>query len=45
MSISALTLMTLAMGTVTAATAYFFWRVLTAKPHGEPDSYTDNDED
>ena len=29
---------------VTSAIA-FFWRVLTAKPHGEPDSYTDNDED
>ncbi len=45
MSTSALTLMLLAMGTVTVATAYFFWRVLTAKPHGEPDSYSENDPD
>ena len=45
MTTSALTLMLLAMGTVSVATTYFFWRVLTTKPHGEPDSYSDNDED
>jgi heme/copper-type cytochrome/quinol oxidase subunit 2 len=39
MSSSAFTLMLLAMGIVTGMTAYFFWRVLTAKPKHEPDSY------
>lgn len=39
MSASALILMLLSMGIVTAMTAYFFWRVLTAKPKDEPDSY------
>lgn len=43
MNTEALTLMLLAMGTVTALTAYFFWRVLKAPPKPEPDSYTDND--
>ena len=42
---SALTLMLLAMGVVTTLTAYFFYRVLTAKPKPEPDSYAENDED
>lgn len=45
MTTSALTLMILSTGIVTIATAYFFWRVLTAKPHGEPDSYSENDPD
>ena len=40
----ALTLMVLSMGTVTALTVYFFYRVLTAPPRPEPDSYTDDDE-
>jgi len=39
MNTSALVLMLLSMGTVTALTGYFFWRVLTAKPRPEPDSY------
>ena len=45
MNTEALTLMLLAMGTVTVLTVYFFWRVLTTKPHGEPDSFSDNDAD
>lgn len=40
----ALFVMISAMGSVTVATAYFFYRVLTAPPKAEPDSYTDNDE-
>jgi len=44
MNTSALTLMLLAMGTVVSLTAYFFYRVLTAPPRAEPDSYTDDDE-
>ena len=44
MNSSALTLMVLSMGTVTALTVYFFYRVLTAPPRPEPDSYTDDDE-
>jgi hypothetical protein len=43
MNTSALTLMVLSMGTVTALTAYFFYRVLTAPHRPEPDSYTDDD--
>ncbi len=45
MNTEALTLMLLSMGTVTVLTAYFFWRVLTTKPHAEPDSFSANDED
>jgi hypothetical protein len=33
-----------AMGSVTAATTYFFYKVLTAPPKSEPDSYSDNDD-
>ena len=39
MSTGALTLMLLSMGVVTFMTVYFFWRVLTAKPRPEPDSF------
>ena len=39
MKTEALVLMLGSVLTVTALTAYFFWRVLTAKPKGEPDSY------
>ena len=45
MTTRALTLMLLSMGIVTFFTVYFFWRVLTAKPKREPDSYTDDDKD
>ncbi|MBK7384919.1 MAG: hypothetical protein IPP83_15050 [Flavobacteriales bacterium] len=43
MNTSALILMLSSVGIVTFATAYFFFRVVTAKPKPEPDSYTDND--
>ena len=43
MNTSALVLMLSAVGIVTVITAYFFFRVLTAKPRPEPDSYSDND--
>jgi hypothetical protein len=39
----ALTLMLLAVGTVTAFTFYFFYRVMTTPPKREPDSYAEND--
>ena len=45
MNTQALVLMLGSVIVVTAVTVYFFWRVLTAKPQGEPDSYTDNDPD
>ena len=45
MNTSALTLMLLSMGTVTALTIYFFYRVLTAPHRPEPDSFSDNDDD
>jgi len=41
MNTAALTLMLLSVGIVTALTVYFFWRVLTAKPRPEPDSYSE----
>lgn len=41
----ALFVMISSMGTVTLATAYFFYRVLTAPPKPEPDSYSENDEE
>ena len=31
--------------TVTAITAYLFYKVLTTKPKPEPDSYSENDND
>lgn len=40
----ALAVMIFAMGTVTSATVYFFYKVLTAPPKPEPDSYKDNDD-
>ncbi|MFN6117062.1 MAG: hypothetical protein ACK46G_11895 [Flavobacteriales bacterium] len=45
MNTSALVLMLCSMGTVTALTVYFFYRVLTAPPKPEPDSYSGNDEE
>ena len=39
MSTSAIILMVIAQGSVLGLTAYFFWRVLTAPPKPEPDSY------
>jgi hypothetical protein len=40
----AIFIMVSAMGTVTAATIYFFYKVLTAPPKPEPDSYSENDD-
>ena len=44
MNALAIVIMVSAMGSVTAATIYFFHKVLTAPPKPEPDSYSDNDE-
>ncbi|MFN8352499.1 MAG: hypothetical protein U0U25_13615 [Flavobacteriales bacterium] len=41
MKTDALILMLGSVLTVTAVTLYFFWRVLTAKPKREPDSYSE----
>jgi hypothetical protein len=43
MNTSALILMLCSMGTVTALTAYFFFRAFTTPPHSEPDSFSEND--
>lgn len=44
MNSSALILMLTVMISVTCITLYFFWKVLTAPPKPEPDSYEDNDD-
>lgn len=44
MNTLAIVIMVSAMGSVTAATLYFFYKVLTAPPKSEPDSYTENDD-
>lgn len=43
MNTSALIMALATQLTITGLTAYFFWRVLTAKPKPEPDSYSEND--
>jgi hypothetical protein len=45
MNTSALILMVCTHATVIGLTAFFFYRVLTAKPRPEPDSYAENDDD
>lgn len=40
----ALIVMISSMGSVTLATVYFFYKVLTTPPKPEPDSYADNDD-
>jgi hypothetical protein len=45
MNTSALVLMLASVLTVTGFTLYFFFRVLTAPPKPEPDSYSGNDPD
>ncbi|MBK6341076.1 MAG: hypothetical protein IPF41_00430 [Flavobacteriales bacterium] len=45
MNTEALTLMLIAVCSVTAITVYFFFRVLTAPPKPEPDNYAENDDD
>lgn len=44
MNTSALMLMVITQVSVTFATAYFFYRVLTSKKNPEPDSYDENDD-
>lgn len=44
MKTAAIITMVLAQGIVTAFTLYFFYKVLTIKPHQEPDSYSENDD-
>ncbi len=44
MNTSALILMGTVQISVILATAYFFYRVLTAKKKPEPDSFNENDE-
>jgi len=44
MSSGALFMLVVAEVTVTAFTIYFFWKVLTAPPRPEPDSFDDNDD-
>lgn len=45
MSTAALTMMLVTQITVICITAFFFYKVLTAKPKPEPDSYTENDDE
>jgi hypothetical protein len=45
MNTEALILMVTTQGIVTSLTFYFFYRVLTAKPKSEPDSFKENDEE
>ncbi len=45
MNTTALIMMVVTQGLVTAITGYFFYLVLTAPKKPEPDSYDQNDED
>ncbi len=45
MNTSALIMMVGTITIVTLLTLYFFYRVLTAPPRPEPDSYEENDND
>lgn len=45
MTTSALILIIIVWSTVTLITLYFFYRVLAAPKHAEPDSFSDNDEE
>lgn len=45
MNTSALILMVAVQATVIAITGWFYYRVLTAPPKPEPDSYADNDDE
>ena len=44
MSTEALVMMLVTEILITALTGYFFYKVLTTKKHGEPDSFTENDD-
>lgn len=43
MTVTAVILMILVMGTITVISGYFFLKVLRTPSKPEPDSYTDND--
>ncbi len=45
MNTSALVIMLSTITLVTGLMVYFFYRVVTAKPKSEPDSYADNDDE
>ena len=45
MNTEAIITMVLAQGVVIGFTAYFFYKVLTAKPKPEPDSFSENDDE
>jgi len=45
MNTSALVMMVTVESIVVVLTAWFFYKVLTAKPKPEPDSYSENDND
>lgn len=45
MNSTALIMMLVTQITVTAITAYFFYRVLTTPPKPEPDSFSENDDE
>jgi hypothetical protein len=45
MSTAALTMMLVTQITVICITGFFFYKVLTAKPKPEPDSYCENDDE
>ncbi|WP_202621858.1 hypothetical protein [Pontibacter russatus] len=45
MNTSALVIMLTTMLLVTGLTVFFFWKVLSAPPKPEPDSYLDNDDE
>jgi len=44
MSTGALVMMLVTEISITVITAYFFYKVFTAKKEGEPDSYSENDD-
>lgn len=45
MTTSALILVSIVWTTVISITGYFFYRVLSAPKHAEPDSFSENDEE
>ena len=44
MNTTALIMMVITQGLVTAITVYFFYKVLTVPPKPEPDSYSENED-
>lgn len=45
MTTGALLMMVITEVTITCITGYFFYKVFTTKKNGEPDSYTENDDE